>query len=91
MRVKELRPSDRNPRTISTGRLESLKRSLQQDRDFLELPERNAEDEQLALEAASNATASASLYGRYREPVFRYLRARFAPSKSTRRSVKTSG
>ena len=56
-----------------------------------QLPERNAEDEQLALEAASNATAFASLYGRYREPVFGYLRARFAPSKSTRRSVKTSG
>ncbi len=56
-----------------------------------QLPERNAEDEQLALEAASNATAFASLYGSYREPVFRYLRARFAPSKSTRRSVKTSG
>jgi ParB-like chromosome segregation protein Spo0J len=36
MRVKEPRPSDRNPRTISTGRLENLKRSLQQDRDFLE-------------------------------------------------------
>ncbi len=36
MRVAELRTSDRNPRTISTGRFENLKRSLQEDRDFLD-------------------------------------------------------
>ncbi len=36
MRVADLRPSDRNPRTISTGRLENLKRSLQADRAFLD-------------------------------------------------------
>jgi DNA modification methylase len=36
MRVALLRPSDRNPRTISTSRFENLKRSLQQDRDFLD-------------------------------------------------------
>ncbi len=36
MRVADLRPSNRNPRTISSGRLENLKRSLQQDRQFLE-------------------------------------------------------
>jgi hypothetical protein len=36
MRVKDLRPSDRNPRTISTSRFENLKRSLQQDRAFLD-------------------------------------------------------
>jgi adenine-specific DNA methylase len=36
MRVADLRPSDRNPRTISAGRLENLKRSLEQDRDFLD-------------------------------------------------------
>ncbi|MDP9265144.1 MAG: ParB N-terminal domain-containing protein, partial [Chloroflexota bacterium] len=36
IRVADLRPSDRNPRTISAGRLENLKRSLQQDRQFLE-------------------------------------------------------
>jgi ParB-like chromosome segregation protein Spo0J len=35
MRVADLRPSDRNPRTISTSRFENLKRSLQQDREFL--------------------------------------------------------
>jgi ParB-like chromosome segregation protein Spo0J len=35
MRVADLRPSDRNPRTISTSRFENLKRSLQQDRTFL--------------------------------------------------------
>ena len=36
IRVADLRASDRNPRTISTGRLENLKRSLQQDRAFLD-------------------------------------------------------
>jgi hypothetical protein len=36
MRVAELRPSDRNPRTISMSRFENLKRSLRQDRDFLD-------------------------------------------------------
>ncbi len=36
MRVAALRPSDRNPRTISTSRLENLKRSLEADRAFLE-------------------------------------------------------
>ena len=36
MRVADLRLSDRNPRTISTGRLENLKRSLEQDRAFLD-------------------------------------------------------
>lgn len=36
MRVADLRPSDRNPRTISTSRFENLKRSLEQDRDFLD-------------------------------------------------------
>jgi DNA modification methylase len=36
MRVVELRPSDRNPRSISTSRFENLKRSLEQDRDFLD-------------------------------------------------------
>ncbi len=36
MRVADLRASDRNPRTISTGRLENLKRSLEQDRAFLD-------------------------------------------------------
>ncbi len=36
MRVSELRPSERNPRTISSERLENLKRSLTQDRNFLE-------------------------------------------------------
>jgi RNA polymerase sigma factor (sigma-70 family) len=35
-----------------------------------------AEDERLALGARSNATAFATLYGRHRDPVFRYLRAR---------------
>jgi hypothetical protein len=32
MRVADLRASDRNPRTISTVRLENLKSSLQEDR-----------------------------------------------------------
>jgi len=36
MRVTELRPSNRNPQTISTSRFQNLKRSLQQDRDFLD-------------------------------------------------------
>ncbi len=36
MQVSDLRLSDRNPRTISTGRLENLKRSLEQDRAFLD-------------------------------------------------------
>jgi ParB-like chromosome segregation protein Spo0J len=36
MRVSELRPYDRNPRTISTSRLENLKSSIQEDRDFLD-------------------------------------------------------
>jgi DNA modification methylase len=36
MRVADLRASDRNPRTISTAQLENLKRSLQQDREFLD-------------------------------------------------------
>ena len=36
MRVADLRPSDRNPRTISTARLENLKRSLREDRAFLD-------------------------------------------------------
>ncbi len=35
MRVADLRPSERNPRTISTSRFENLKRSLLQDREFL--------------------------------------------------------
>jgi RNA polymerase sigma-70 factor (ECF subfamily) len=35
-----------------------------------------AEDERLALGARSNATAFATLYGRHRDSVFRYLRAR---------------
>jgi RNA polymerase sigma-70 factor (ECF subfamily) len=35
-----------------------------------------AEDERLALGARSNTTAFATLYGRHRECVFRYLRAR---------------
>lgn len=35
MNVAELHPSDRNPRTISASRFENLKRSLEQDRDFL--------------------------------------------------------
>ena len=35
MRVAQLRPSDRNPRTISSSRFENLKRSLEQDREFL--------------------------------------------------------
>jgi RNA polymerase sigma-70 factor (ECF subfamily) len=35
-----------------------------------------AEDERLALGARSNPTAFATLYGRHRESVFRYLRAR---------------
>jgi hypothetical protein len=37
MRVSELRPYDRNPRTISTSRLENLKSSIHEDRDFLGL------------------------------------------------------
>jgi DNA modification methylase len=36
MRVSALRPSDRNPRSISASRLENLKRSLQDDREFLD-------------------------------------------------------
>ena len=36
MRVDDLRPFERNPRTISGSRLENLKWSLQEDRDFLE-------------------------------------------------------
>jgi DNA modification methylase len=36
MPVADLRPSDRNPRTISTDRLENLKRSLHDDRAFLD-------------------------------------------------------
>ena len=36
MRVADRRPSDRNPRTISTSRFENLKRSLEQDRAFLD-------------------------------------------------------
>ena len=36
MQVSDLRLSDRNPRTISIGRLENLKRSLEQDRAFLD-------------------------------------------------------
>lgn len=36
MRVADLRPSDRNPRTISTARLENLKHSLHEDREFLD-------------------------------------------------------
>lgn len=36
MRVADLRPSDRNPRTISTNRFENLKRSLERDREFLD-------------------------------------------------------
>jgi signal transduction histidine kinase len=36
MPIADLRPSDRNPRTISTGRLENLKRSLHDDRAFLD-------------------------------------------------------
>ncbi len=35
-KVADLRPSDRNPRTISTSRFENLKRSLEQDREFLD-------------------------------------------------------
>ncbi len=35
MRVADLRPSDRDPRTISASRFENLKRSLQQVREFL--------------------------------------------------------
>jgi RNA polymerase sigma-70 factor (ECF subfamily) len=35
-----------------------------------------AENERLALEARSDATAFATLYGRHRDSVFRYLRAR---------------
>jgi len=35
-----------------------------------------AEDERLALGARSDAAAFATLYARYREPVFRYLRSR---------------
>jgi ParB-like chromosome segregation protein Spo0J len=35
MRVAELRPSDRNPRTISASRFENLKRSLREDPGFL--------------------------------------------------------
>lgn len=37
-----------------------------------------AEDERLAVAARTSPTAFATLYGRYREPVFRYLRARCA-------------
>jgi RNA polymerase sigma-70 factor (ECF subfamily) len=37
-----------------------------------------AEDERLALEARSSPPAFATLYGRHRESVFRYLRARCA-------------
>jgi RNA polymerase sigma-70 factor (ECF subfamily) len=40
------------------------------------LPPALAEDEELALGARSSATAFATLYGRHRESVFRYLRAR---------------
>ena len=36
MRLDELRPSGRNPRSISTSRFENLKRSLEQDRAFLD-------------------------------------------------------
>lgn len=36
MRVADLRPSNRNPRTISPSRFENLKRSLEQDREFLD-------------------------------------------------------
>ncbi len=36
MRVADLRPSDRNPRTISSSRFENLKRSLEHDREFLD-------------------------------------------------------
>jgi ParB-like chromosome segregation protein Spo0J len=36
MRVTELHPSDRNPRTISAGRFENLKRSLREDPGFLD-------------------------------------------------------
>ena len=36
MRLADLRPSDRNPRIISTSRFENLKRSLEQDRAFLD-------------------------------------------------------
>ena len=35
-RVSDLRPYDRNPRKISRSQLDSLKRSLEGDRDFLE-------------------------------------------------------
>jgi RNA polymerase sigma-70 factor (ECF subfamily) len=40
------------------------------------IPPTVAEDERLALGAGSNATAFATLYGRHRESVFRYLRVR---------------
>src|SRR6185295_13284225 len=36
MHVNDLRPSDRNPRSISPIGFENLKRSLQRDREFLE-------------------------------------------------------
>jgi ParB-like chromosome segregation protein Spo0J len=36
MRVADLRLSDRNPRTITTNRFANLKRSLEQDREFLD-------------------------------------------------------
>jgi DNA modification methylase len=36
MHTRDLRLSDRNPRSISTNRFENLKRSLQEDRDFLD-------------------------------------------------------
>jgi RNA polymerase sigma-70 factor (ECF subfamily) len=42
------------------------------------MPRTVAEDERLALGARSDATAFATLYGRHRESVFRYLRARCA-------------
>jgi RNA polymerase sigma-70 factor (ECF subfamily) len=42
------------------------------------IPAGVAEDERLALGARSNATAFGTLYGRHRESVFRYLRARCA-------------
>jgi RNA polymerase sigma-70 factor (ECF subfamily) len=44
--------------------------------DEFEIQPGLADDERLALGARSNPTAFATLYGRHRESVFRYLRAR---------------
>jgi RNA polymerase sigma-70 factor (ECF subfamily) len=52
--------------------------SLSGTANELNTPSGAVEDERLAREASANPTAFSTLYGRHREPVFRYLRARAA-------------